>query len=74
MFPLLRVIGSNVRSGMIASARRGHPQAELIVTSRLAVVDDRDAERMIPHTVERRLADEHSRIADNSRATAWTCS
>src|SRR5215813_9561948 len=47
------------------SARSGHPQAELIVTSRLAVVNDRDAERMVPHAVERRLSDEHSRIADN---------
>src|SRR5262245_9151181 len=47
------------------SARGGHPQAELIVPSRLAVVDDRDAEGMVPHVVERRLADEHPRIADD---------
>src|SRR5262245_35400814 len=44
-------------------ARGVHPQAELIVLSRLAVVDDRGAESMVPHLVERRLADEHSCIA-----------
>src|SRR5215468_4166437 len=47
------------------SARSGHPQAELIVPSRLAVVDDRGAERMVTHAVERRLADEYPRIADD---------
>src|SRR5262245_4831213 len=46
-------------------ARGGHPQAELIVPSRLAVVDDRGAEGMVPHVVERRLADEDPRIAND---------
>src|SRR5262245_50446132 len=46
-------------------ARGVHPQAELIVPSRLAVVDDSGAERMVPHIVERRLADEYSSIADD---------
>src|SRR5262245_28053124 len=47
------------------SARSGHPQAELIVRSRLAVVDDRGAESMVTHAVKRRLADEYPRIADD---------
>src|SRR5262245_29872319 len=47
------------------SARSGHPQAELIVPSRLAVIDDRGAERMVPHAVERRLAYDHPSIADD---------
>src|SRR5215470_10862739 len=44
--------------------RGGHLQAELIVPSRLAVVDDDGAERMFPQVVERRFADEHPRGAD----------
>src|SRR5215471_12834320 len=47
------------------SARSGHTQAELIVTPRLAVVDDRGAERMVTNAVERRLADEYPRVADD---------
>src|SRR5215813_921155 len=47
------------------SARSGHSQAELIVTPRLAVVDDRGVEGIVPHAVDRRLADEHSRDAYN---------
>src|SRR5262245_60301586 len=53
------------QTGNDRSARSGHPQAELIVPSRLAVVDDRGAEGMVPHAVERRLADEYPRIADD---------
>src|SRR5215475_5634988 len=53
------------QTGNDRSARSGHPQAELIVTSRLAVVDDRGAEPMVTHAVERRLADEYPRIADD---------
>src|SRR5262245_9054238 len=53
------------QTGNDRSARSGHPQAELIVPSRLAVVDDRGAEHMVPHAVERRLADEYPRIADD---------
>ena len=68
MFPPLRVIGSNVRPGMIAPPG-AVTQAEPIVPSRFAVVDDRGAERMVPNAVERRLADDHPRIADD-RATA----
>src|SRR5215475_11656021 len=45
-------------------ARGGHLQAELIVPSRLAVVDDGGAERMFPYVVERRFADEHPRGAE----------
>src|SRR6266498_4195195 len=45
-------------------ARGGHLQAELIVPSRLAVVDDGGAERMFPYVVERRFADEHPRVAE----------
>src|SRR5262249_44139714 len=45
-------------------ARGGHLQAELIVPSRLAVVDDNGAERMFPYVVERRFADEHPCGAD----------
>src|SRR5215813_13087626 len=52
------------QSGNDRSARSGHPQAELIATSRLTVVDDRGAEGIVPHAVERRLADEYPRIAD----------
>src|SRR6266511_4799601 len=47
------------------SARSSHPQSELIVPSRLAVVDDRGAERIVPHAVDRRLADDHSCDADD---------
>src|SRR5262245_46460761 len=54
------------QTGNDRSARSGHPQAELIVPSRLAVVDDRGAERIVPHAVDRRLADDHSRIADDT--------
>src|SRR4030095_5116525 len=45
-------------------ARAGHLQAELIITSRLAVVDDSGAERVFPYIVERRFADEHPRGAE----------
>src|SRR5215475_2705554 len=50
------------QTGNDRSARSGHPQAELIVPSRLAVVDYRGAEPMVTHAVERRLADEYPRI------------
>ena len=42
----------------------GHLQAELIIASRLAVVDDCGAESMFPYVVERRFADEHPRGAE----------
>src|SRR5262245_24184989 len=53
------------QTGNDRSAWSGHPQAELIVTSRLAVVDDRGAEHIVTHAVKRRLADDHRSIADD---------
>src|SRR5262249_18814277 len=53
------------QTGYDRSVRSRHLQPELIVSSRLPVVNHRDAERVVPHPVDRRLADEYPRIADN---------
>src|SRR5215831_4238858 len=53
------------QTGNDRSARSGHPQAELIAASRLAVVNDRGAERIVPHLIDRGLADEHPSIIDD---------
>src|SRR5262245_47291115 len=53
------------QTGNDRSARSSHPQSELVVPSRLAVVDDRGAEGIVPHAVDRRLADDHACAPDN---------
>src|SRR5262245_50193256 len=45
--------------------RRDHLQAEPIASSRLAGVDDRGAEGVVPHAVERRFTEDHPGITDN---------
>src|SRR5215510_9506326 len=47
------------------SVRSDHLQAEPIASSRLVGVDDRGAERVVPHAVDRRFAEDHPRITDD---------